>query len=343
MRVFRLLQGLLCACLAVTQVPAAHAGGDLNAVKKRDVLRCGVSEHIPGFSERDAAGRWRGMNVDFCRAVAAAALGNPDKVQFVALKASERFPALLAKKVDLLLRNASWTLTREALFGVRFPAVLYYDGQGFMVAKASRVRNLSDLAGASICVEKGTTHERRLPEYFRLRGMTVRPLVIDAVEGVADAFIAGRCLAYTADASQLAATRARTPKGNVNYVILPERISKEPLAAVVRDGDREWEMLVRWVFHALVGAEELGITRANVDTSGLASASTSWGLISGNDPRISRALGVPGDWALRAVRAVGNYGEIFERNFGAATGLGIERGPNRIWTQGGLLYAPPLE
>lgn len=337
------IKGLLLACGMAMLAGSVHAGSDLDALKKRDVVRCGVSDGIAGFSERDAAGRWRGMNVDFCRAVAAAALGSPDKVQFIPLKASERFPALLAKKVDLLLRNTSWTMTREALLKLRFPAVLFYDGQGFMVAKSSGVRHLSDLAGATICVEKGTTHERRLPEYFRLRGMTVQPLVIDSAREVATAFLAGRCQAYSSDASQLAATRARAPTGKREYVILPERISKEPLAAVVRDGDREWEMLVRWVFHALVGAEEVGVTRANADASGLQSRSTSWGLISGNDTRIAQALGVPGDWALRAVRAVGNYGEVYERNLGAASDLGIERGPNRIWTQGGLHYAPPLE
>jgi len=339
-RPFLFLTGILAALAAGFPFASAQAGADLDAVKARGVLRCGVSEGIAGFSERDASGRWSGMNIDFCRAVAAAALGNPDKADFVPLKASTRFPALQSKAVDLLLRNTSWTLTREALLKVQFTGILFYDGQGFMVTKPSGVRALAGLDGATVCVEKGTTHEQRLEAYFGLHGLAVKPLVIDSASGAAEAFFAGRCSAFTSDAAQLAAVRSRAPGGAQGFVILPERISKEPLGPVVRGGDAEWATLVRWVLNVLVAAEEQGVTRANVDDGGLASRNAAWGLIGGQDRRIAQALGVPPGWALRALRAVGNYGEIYERNLGT---LGIERGANRPWTQGGLHYAPPID
>jgi len=303
-----------------------------------------VSSEILGFSVRDASGRWTGLNVDFCRAVAAAALGDPEKVKYVELKASARFPALQSNVIDLLMRNTTWTLSREALFKVQFPAVLYYDGQGFLVPKSAGIKSLAELGGATVCVEKGTTHEVRLPEYFRLHGWAVKPLVIDSAAGVAEAFLAGRCAAYTSDASQLAGVRARAPGGAQAYDILPERISKEPMGPVVRGGDAEWATLVRWVLHVLVAAEEHGMTRSNLEAKAKQmQAIAGWRVFSGNDDRIARTLGVPANWAARAIRAVGNYGEIYERNLGAATPLAIERGLNRLWTQGGLLYSPPLD
>jgi general L-amino acid transport system substrate-binding protein len=333
----------LMASVAVLLWASAHAGADLAAIQARDNLRCGVSDDIPGFAMRDASGRWQGMNVDFCRAVAAAALGSPDKVQFVPLTASKRFPALQSKSIDLLLRNTSWTLAREALLKVQFPAVLFYDGQGFLVPKSARIESLENLKGATICVEKGTTHEVRLAEYFSLRGMTVTPLVIDSARGVTEAFFAGRCSAYTSDASQLAITQARAPGGGQDYRLLPERISREPMGPVVRNGDAEWASLVRWVTHVLVSAEEFSITQANVEARARQSQGGVWRLISGKDQRVARALGVPNNWIVLAIRAGGNYGEIYERNLGAASPLAIERGANRLWTQGGLLYAPPID
>lgn len=332
----------LLAAGALLLLAPAQAGEVLQGIKARGWLRCGVSEGIAGFSEQDASGRWQGMDADFCRAVAAAVLGDPEKVRFVPLKSSTRFPALQANAIDLLVRNTTWTLTREALLKVQFAGVLFYDGQGFLVAKSSRIKSLADLNGATICVEKGTTHAGRLSEYFRLRGLAVTPLVIDSASAAAAAFYGGRCQAMTSDASQLAAVRSRAP-GGAQYVLLPERISKEPLGPVVSGGDAEWATLVRWVLHMLVAAEEFGITRGNIDTSGLQSRSTNWALVSGQDQRIARALGVPGDWALRAVRAVGNYGEVYERNVGSGSPLNIERGLNRVWTQGGLHYAPPID
>ena len=322
----------------------SHAGADLDAVKVRKVLHCGVSGDIAGFAQRDAAGRWSGIEVDFCRAVAAAVLGDPEKVQFVPLRASARFPALQAKSIDLLMRSTTWTLTREALFKVTYPGVLFYDGQGFLVQKSANVKSLAGLDGATICVEKGTTHESRLPSYFDMHGWKVKPLVIDSATEVGEKFLAGGCAAYTSDTSQLAGLRARAPDGAKNLVILPERISKEPLGPVVRGGDAEFATLVRWVLNVLVAAEESGATRSNVEAMAQKrEVATAWRLLGGKDDRVARALGVSPDWMLRAVKAGGNYGEIYERNLGAGSPLGIERGLNRLWNQGGLLYAPPID
>lgn len=335
---------LIVATVAALPLMAAHAGADLAAVQARGVLRCGVSGDIPGFAERDAAGSWQGMEVDFCRAVAAATLGNPEKVQFVPLKASDRFPALQAKKIDLLMRNTTWTLAREALLKLQFPAVLFYDGQGFMVRKSARIDSADKLKSTKICVEKGTTHEARLLDYFGQNSPTEHVVVIDSAREVAAAFFAGRCQAYSSDASQLAAVRARAPDGLKDFDILPERISKEPMGPVVRGGDAEWATLVRWVLHMLIAAEEQGITGDNIDTrlQELAISERARRLVSGHDEWVARTLGVRADWANRAIKAGGNYGEIYERNLGNASTLKIDRGYNRLWQQGGLHYAPPL-
>ncbi len=324
---------------------AAQAGTDLDAVKARGVLRCGVSGEVPGFSEIDASGRWQGMDVDFCRALAAAVLGDAEKVKFFPLKASMRFPALQSKTIDLLVRNTTWTLSREVLLKVQFPAVLFYDGQAFMVPLSKRVKSLKDLNGATICVEKGTTHAARLLDSFAMREMTAQPLVVDSARGVAEAFFAGKCAAYSSDASQLAAVRSRAPDGAKSYAILPDRISKEPMGPVIRSGDQEWAMLVGWTRHVLVAAEEFGVTQENVASLAekMKHRKNAWQLISGEDKWVARTLGVPGNWAQRAIGAGGNYGEIYERNLGGASPLDIERGLNRLWTQGGLMYAPPID
>ena len=332
----------ICVLAPVAPSPA-HAGQILDAVKARGLLRCGVSEGIAGFSEKDAAGRWRGLDADFCRAVAAAVLGDGDRVEFVPLKSSTRFPALQARKIDLLVRNTTWTLTREAVLKVQFPAVLFYDGQGFLVPAGSGVTAPAQLHGATVCVEKGTTHERNLQEYFGTRGLSVTPLVIDGVREVAEAFFAGRCRAYTSDASQLAATRLRAPGGPQAFTILPERISREPLAPVVWGGDPEWTTVVRWVLYALILAEENGATRDNVDTVVAGGRTPLSRLTSDERGLLARTLGLPAGWAVRAVKAVGNYGELYERNAGRGSPLNIERGLNRLWTEGGLQYAPPID
>jgi general L-amino acid transport system substrate-binding protein len=329
--------------LAVAIVPQAQCGEILDAVKSRGLLRCGVSEGIAGFSERDAAGRWRGLDADFCRAVAAAVVGDPERVQFVPLKASTRFPALQARRIDLLARNTTWTLVREAALGVQFPAILFHDGQGFMVPASAPVKTPADLATKTVCVEKGTTHEKKLSQYFDARGLRVTPLVVDSALEVAETYFAGRCAAYTSDASQLAAMRLKAPGGAKAHVILPERISKEPLGPVVPDGDSQWVTLVRWILFGLIRAEEANITHAKVHQGIWSPRDQTGQILVDRRDIVGRALGLQGDWAARTVKAVGNYGEMYERNFGKGGGLDIERGPNRLWLQGGLMYAPPFE
>ncbi|MBI5040594.1 MAG: amino acid ABC transporter substrate-binding protein [Gammaproteobacteria bacterium] len=340
---------LLLAALALSFATFAHAGDILNGIKARGELRCGVSEGIAGFSVQDKNGRWTGLDADFCRAVAVAVLGDAEKVEFVPLKSSKRFPALQAGRIDLLVRNTTWTLAREGSFNVQFPAILYFDGQGFMVPTAAKIAKLADLQGATVCVEKGTTHIDNLVEYSDMHGLSVTPLIIDSADEVVAAFFAGRCQAYTSDAAQLAAMRLRAPKaagGPDAFKILPERISKEPLAPVVSGGDQQWITLVRWVMFTLVLAEEHGITRDNVATQWPEIKQRkikAWKLAGGNEINYGQLMGATEDWGPRVIAAVGNYGEMYERNVGRDSPLKIERGLNRLWNQGGLMYAPPVD
>jgi general L-amino acid transport system substrate-binding protein len=332
---------LIAGCLLSSIVGAAHAApGEIIAqVKARGTLRCGVSEGIPGFSMQDAKGRWSGLDADFCRAVAAAALGDASKVTFVPLRASARFPALRSGQVDLLARNTTWTLMREAGLKIQFAGVLYYDGQGFMVPAKSRIKTAAALKGATVCVEKGTTSAQHLEDYSSVHGLALKPLVIDSAIEVADVFFAGKCQAFTSDVSQLAAVRLRAPGGPQSMTILAERLSKEPLGPALRAGDEDWFTLVRWVLFGLIELEEAGITQENFAKRS-------------QDPTVKRDIGVSNDvskmlgvepgWGVRVIQSVGNYGEMYERNLGAASPLKIERGLNRLWTQGGLMYAPPL-
>jgi general L-amino acid transport system substrate-binding protein len=327
----------------LTTTPVVQAADLLPTIQARGQLRCGVSEGIPGFSQRDADGRWTGLDADFCRAVAAAVLGDADRIEFVPLKASTRFPALEARRVDLLARNTTWTLTRESVLGVQFPAVLLYDGQGFLVPVSKGIENPRQLDGAVVCLEKGTTHVANLQRYAHRQGITITPLVLDSVPEVAAAFFAGRCAAYSSDSGQLAATRLQAPSGPEGYRVLPERISKEPLAPVVWGGDPRWASVVRWVLYALILAEEDGITQADVEAK-VAAGEGLGGWISPDEYKlVSQALGLTRGWAVRAIKTVGNYGEVFERNLGRDSPLDIERGLNRLWTQGGLMYAPPVD
>jgi general L-amino acid transport system substrate-binding protein len=332
---------LLALMLAI--LPRVESAEVLNGVKSRGQLRCGVSEDIPGFAERDANGYWRGLEADFCRAVAAAVLNDPEKVDFVPLQTSARFPALQTRRVDLLLANTTWTLTREAVLRVRFPGILLYDGQGFMVAAAGKVAKPADLDGATICVEKGTTHQRTLEAYYKAMGQSVKPLPMASAQKAAAALYAGQCQAYTADSGELAAMRLRAPGGAGSFVILPDRISREPISPVVWGGDPEWATVIRWVLNMLILGEEYGVTRDRIDEE-----------IKGNrnpllrqDPYdgmlIAQALGLEPQWGIRALRAVGNYAEIFERNLGRDSPLKIERGLNRLWLHGGLHYSPAIE
>jgi general L-amino acid transport system substrate-binding protein len=340
-KVFSVLLATILA--AAVLVGPVWAGKVLEAVKARGWLYCGVGESLPGFSERDGAGQWRGFDVDFCRAVAAAVLGDGDKVKFVPLTASMRFPALQSRQIDLLLRKTSWTLTREAVLKVRFPAVLFYDSQAFLVPAQSGLTTIADLNGATVCVEKGTTSLLNKKDYLTARGLSAKPVFIDSPAEMAAALLDGRCSAYTGDASDLVAMRLRAPGGAAAFKILPDRISKEPLCPVVWGGDPEWATLVRWVAYALILAEEIGVTRDNLQSAIPEKNLRVARLLSGEQDPIAKAMGFRTDWALRAVKAAGNYGEMYERNLGRGSPFNIERGLNRLWTQGGLLYAPPIE
>jgi len=327
------------AALALACGPAIAAAGDTFAqVKARGTLRCGVSDGIAGFSEKDAKGRWSGLDADFCRAVAAAALGDAGKVTFVPLRASARFPALLGGTIDLLARNTTWTLVREGAIKVQFAGILFYDGQGFMVPAKSRIKSPAQLKGATVCAEKGTTSAQNLIYYSEAQGLQLKPMVLDSTSGVVDAFFSGKCGAITSDASQLVAMRLRAPGGARAYAILPERISKEPLAPAVRAGDDDWLTVVRWTLFALVSAEESGITRANLQER-LRDPKMRRSIEAGKEFGV--AMGIEPGWAARAIASVGNYGEMFERNVGRDSPLKLERGLNRLWNQGGLMYSPP--
>lgn len=344
----RVPSGAFSALLATVVVAAVMvgpvcAGTVLEAVKARGRLHCGVGEAIPGFSEKDASGKWRGFDVDFCHAVAAAALGDGDKVQFVPLEAPMRFPALQSGKIDLLMRNTSWTLTREAVLKVQFPAVLFYDSQAFLVPTKSGITTIAQLNGATVCVEKGTTSVPNLKNYFIALGLSVNPILIDSPAKIASALFGGRCAACTGDASHLVAMRLQAPGGDSEFKILPERISKEPLCPVVWGGDQEWATIVRWVLYTLILAEEIGVTRDNLHSTIPEKNPRVLRMLTGEQEKVAKAMGVPTDWAVRAVKAAGNYGEMYERNLGRGSPLKIERGLNRLWTEGGLMYAPPIE
>ncbi len=320
---------------------AASAQATLEAVKARGELLCGSNTGLTGFGAPDANGVWSGFDVALCRAVAAAIFNDPDKVRFVPLTGETRFTALSSGEVDLLVRNSTWTFSRDTELAFDWAGVNYYDGQGFMVKKDLGVTSAKELDGATICVQTGTTTELNLTDYFKANNMTYTAVnVADDTEGSRQ-YLAGACDAYTTDASGLAATRATFPDA-ANHVILPEIISKEPLGPVVRHGDNNWGDIVRWTLNALLIAEEKGITQANIAE---VEASTT-------DPEVRRLLGVEGDmgmkigldnaFAKQAIAAVGNYGEVFEANIGTSTPIGLARGLNALWTQGGLQYAAPF-
>jgi general L-amino acid transport system substrate-binding protein len=343
MKIYRTVRCAALLVLTLAVSPLVEAGEVLAAVQARGQLRCGVSEGIAGFSERDADGHWRGLDVDFCRAVAATVLGDMAKVEFVPLSSTARFPALRSRKIDLLLRNTTWTLTREAVLKVRFPGILFYDGQGFLVPVAAKIAMLADLDGATICMVKGTTHRRNLEAYLEAKGWSMKPLVVDSVPEAAQAFFAGRCRAYTSDAAQLAGIRLRAPAGPQAFAILPERISKEPLSPAVWGGDPEWATVIRWVLNVLILAEEYGVTRDNLDSVIAENRNLLVRRSTDETNIIARSMGVEPGWGIRALRAAGNYGEMYERNVGRNSPLKIERGLNRLWNQGGLHYAPPID
>jgi general L-amino acid transport system substrate-binding protein len=320
----------------------AFAGDTLVRVRSAGVVRCGVSDGLPGFAVKDAEGRWSGMDVDFCRAVAAAVLGDSQRTAFIPLTSSARFPVLKSKQIDLLVRRTTWTFGREAGLQVFFAGTLCYDGQGFMVPRKSSARTLKDLDGASICVVKGTTHEQHLEDHFKAQELTCRPYVGETRPVLQQAYLKGECSAYTGDASALAAMRMQLPDGADEHVILPGLISKEPLGVVVNRGDEEWFTIVRWVLFALIEAEERGVTQANVHKLRDTTAAPALAAFLGKTPGPEKALGLSADWVTRIVESVGNYGEVYERNVGRQSLLQIDRGLNRLWKDGGLMYSPPF-
>jgi general L-amino acid transport system substrate-binding protein len=322
----------------------AMAGKDLDAIKARGQIICGIGEGTAGFMIADSQGKWTGLDVDVCKAVAAAVFGDAEKVKYTPLTAQQRFTALQSGEVDLLSNNTTWTLTRDTALGLDFGAVTYYDGQGFLVNKKLGVKNAKELNGATVCVAPGTTTELNLADYFRANKMTFKPVVIEKVEEVRAAFFSGRCDVYTNDSSSLYATRAANvppPAKAEDFIILPEIISKEPLAPAFRHGDNQWGDIIRWTQYAMVEAEEYGINSKNVDEM-LKSDNPSIKRILGVTPGMGKSLGVDEKWVYNIIKQVGNYGESFERNVGSGSVLKIERGLNKLWKDGGLQYAPPV-
>src|SRR5712671_5557246 len=319
----------------------AMAGKDLDTVKARGALICGIGQGTAGFMLQDNQGKWIGLDVDVCRAVAAAIFGDSEKVKYVPLSSQQRFTALQSGEVDLLSNNTTWTLTRDTALGFDFTGVTYYDGQGFMVNKKLGVKSAKELNGATVCVAPGSTTELNLADYFRANKMNFKPVVIEKVEEIRAAFFSGRCDVYTTDRSGLFATRVANAPNPDDYIILPEIISKEPLGPVVRHGDNQFGDIVRWAQYAMIEAEEYGITSKNVDDM-LKSDNPTIKRILGVTPGMGKALGVDEKWVYTIVKQVGNYGEMFDRNVGAGSPLKIARGQNALWTQGGLQYAPPI-
>ena len=320
---------------------AAFAGPTLNAVKQKGFVQCGVNTGLPGFSNPDSQGNWTGLDVDVCRAVAAAIFGDAKAVRFTPLSAQQRFTALQSGEIDILSRNTTWTLTRDTSLGLNFAPTTFYDGQGFMVPKALGVSSAAELNGATVCVQPGTTTELNLADYFRGKGMQFQPVVIESFDEVNAAFFSGRCDVYTTDASGMASIRSTLAPNPDDYIILPELISKEPLGPAVRHGDDEFFDIVKWTVYATVEAEEKGINSGNVDEM-LKSPDPTVQRLLGSNPGMGQALGLDEKWAYNVIKTVGNYGEIFERNVGVKTPLKLERGPNALWTNGGLMYAPPV-
>jgi general L-amino acid transport system substrate-binding protein len=337
-----MLKHAVAAALALSFIGAAHAGKTLDAINQRGQLVCGVNPSLPGFSAADSQGNWAGLDVDVCKAIAATILKDASKVKWVPLNASQRFAALQSGEIDILSRNTTWTLTRDASLGLFFTGTTYYDGQGFMVTKKSKITSAKQLKGATVCVQSGTTTEKNLNDYSKAMNLNMKPVVFETQEATNKAYFAGRCQAYTTDASGLASVRNKEAGNPDDHVILPELISKEPLGPSVRRGDDEFFTIAKWVVFALIEAEEYGITQANVDQMVKDSKDPVVQRILGTSEDTGKLLGLDKEWAYRAIKAVGNYGEIFERNVGPKSALKLPRGANNLWSKGGIMYAPPV-
>ena len=337
----RLRLGIVAGLIVILFTAGLASAGTVDEVKAKGYISVGVNEGLFGFSKPDEKGVWKGLDVDTARAVSVAVFGSPDKLKFVPLTAKTRFTALQSGEIDLLTRNCTRTLGRESALGLNFAQVNFYDGQGFLIPKKLGVKSAKELDGATVCVLPGTTTELNVADYFRANNMKMKPVVIESTPELAKAFFAGRCDVLTSDASQLAGTRAVAPNPD-DYAILPEIISKEPLAPVVRHGDDQWLDIVNFSVFAMIAAEEMGITSKNVDQM-LKSKDPKVQRFLGASPGNGKSLGVDEKWAYNIIKLVGNYGESFERNVGVNTPLKIERGLNDLWTRGGLMYAPPFK
>jgi general L-amino acid transport system substrate-binding protein len=321
-------------------LPAAASAQTLEKVKARGTVNCGVNPALPGFSARDAKGSWSGFDIDLCRALAAAIFNDPNKVQFTPLGTTERLPALQSDKVDVLSRNTTWTFSREAPLKLNFAAVTYYDGQGFLVRRSTNATSALELNGASICVQKDTTSELNVADFFRANNMKYQLVALAAADEVLKAYDSGKCTVVTSDTSQLFA--ARLVLGSPDeHIVLPDIISKEPLGPFVRSGDDQWLGIVKWTHFAMINAEELGVSSQTIDDA-LKSTKPDVRRLVGTEEKYGEQLGLTNDWVVRIIRHVGNYGEVFERNVGTGSRLAIPRGINSLWSSGGIQYAPPI-
>lgn len=328
------------ALFVINAAEAQAPANTLSQVKARGILQCGVGTGLAGFALPDAQGNWTGLDADFCRGLAAAIFDDPKKVKFIPLSSKDRFTALQSGEVDLLARNSTWTMSRDTALGLNFGPVNYYDGQGFMVRKKLNVASALKLEGASVCTQQGTTTELNVADFFRKNNMKYEVVTFSTNDETVKAYESGRCDAFTTDASGLYAERLRLTDMD-QHIILPEIISKEPLAPVVRHGDDQWFDIVKWTHYAMLNAEEFGITKANVMAQ-VNSTNPEIKRLLGSEGKFGEATGLSNDWAVRIIRHVGNYGEIFETNVGSGSRLKIARGQNNLWTNGGLQYAPPV-
>jgi general L-amino acid transport system substrate-binding protein len=331
---------LAFALILIFGTQAASAQATLKAVQDRGQLVCGANGTLAGFGLPDPQGNWTGFDVDFCRAVAAAIFDDPNKAKFIPLDANERFRELQNRKVDILSRNSTWSMSRETSYDLYFPAVAYYDGQGFMLPRARNIDSALDLNGSKVCVQDGTTTVLNLADYFRANNMKYEEKKFGKLEDVVKAYESGQCDTLTADVSQLYALRLNLAKP-VDHTILPDVISKEPLAPVVRLRDDDWMLIVKWTLYAMINAEELGVTSKNIDEA-LKSKKPDVMRLVGTEGNYGEELGLTKDWAVRVIRHVGNYGEVYERNIGSESKLKIPRGLNQLWSAGGIQYAPPI-
>jgi general L-amino acid transport system substrate-binding protein len=337
----KLLQSVFCAAVLGVMAQSAHAGATLDAVKAKGFVQCGVNTGLAGFALPDKSGNWVGLDVDVCRAVASAVLGDAKKVKFSPLTSQSRFTALQSGEIDMLARNATFTASRDMALGLMGTTPTYYDGEGVMVPKKLGVKSVKDLNGATICVLAGSTTELNLADWFRAHKLQFKPVVIEKLDEIQNAFYSGRCDAFTTDMSGLAASRASSAPNPEDYVILPEVMSKEPLGPMVRQGDDQWYNVVKWSVYAMLEAEEYGITSKNVDEQ-LKSPSPDIQRILGQIPGFANSIGMNDKWAYNIVKQVGNYKEVFDRNMGDASVIKVPRGVNNLWNNGGIMYAMPI-